>query len=234
MELYERIALARKKAGLSQEQLGEKLGVSRQAVSKWESGQTNPDVAYITEMCRLFSVSADWLLLGEEHADERPPARCPSCGGIVTPLDKFCPACGLSLHSDSPCKYTLLYQPSDFLSSYDDLLKLSRSGYFEPDSCLGQPLNGVEAEAISKEAPVILARGLSPQQVDHILDTIVHESNFLFYPDEAGETPEDLLKHTSLSHRQLKLTTSKPLSFWGAVGAVMVALILTVLLLSFL
>ncbi len=38
MELKDRIALARKQAGLSQEQLGEKLGVSRQAVSKWESG----------------------------------------------------------------------------------------------------------------------------------------------------------------------------------------------------
>ena len=38
MELHERIALARKQAGLSQEQLGEKLGVSRQAISKWESG----------------------------------------------------------------------------------------------------------------------------------------------------------------------------------------------------
>ena len=38
MELKERIALARKQAGLSQEQLGEKLGVSRQAVRKWESG----------------------------------------------------------------------------------------------------------------------------------------------------------------------------------------------------
>ena len=38
MNLGERIALARKQAGLSQEQLGEKLRVSRQAVSKWESG----------------------------------------------------------------------------------------------------------------------------------------------------------------------------------------------------
>ena len=38
MELKERIALARKQAGLSQEQLGEKLGVSQQAVSKWETG----------------------------------------------------------------------------------------------------------------------------------------------------------------------------------------------------
>lgn len=40
MELKERIALARKQAGLSQEQLGKKLGVSRQAVSKWESGES--------------------------------------------------------------------------------------------------------------------------------------------------------------------------------------------------
>ena len=38
MTLGERIAQARKQAGLSQEQLGEKLGVSRQAISKWESG----------------------------------------------------------------------------------------------------------------------------------------------------------------------------------------------------
>ena len=97
MELYERIALARKQAGLSQEQLGEKLGVSRQAVSKWESGQTNPDVAYLAEMCRLFGVSSDWLLLGEESAQERAPARCPGCQAIVTGLDRFCPNCGRSL-----------------------------------------------------------------------------------------------------------------------------------------
>ena len=68
MSLGERIALARKQAGLSQEQLGEKLGVSRQAVSKWESSQTNPDVAYVAQMCRLLGVSSDWLLLGEEAA----------------------------------------------------------------------------------------------------------------------------------------------------------------------
>ena len=66
MELKDRIALARKQAGLSQEQLGEKLGVSRQAVSKWEAGQSNPDLTYVAEMCRLFGVSSDWLLLGEE------------------------------------------------------------------------------------------------------------------------------------------------------------------------
>lgn len=67
MELNERIIQARKQAGLTQEQLGEKLGVSRQAVSKWESGQANPDVSYVMEMCRIFNVSADWLLFGTEQ-----------------------------------------------------------------------------------------------------------------------------------------------------------------------
>lgn len=237
MELYERISLARKKAGLSQEQLGEKLGVSRQAVSKWESGQTNPDVAYITEMCRLFGVSADWLLLGEEHADERPPALCPSCGGIVTPMDKFCPACGFNLHGKSECGYTLLLTPCEWVRPVDELKKLSRTGYFDEDSPLGHPLNTLEAEALADEAPIILGQGLSPHQVDRILEAIAgsYESYFSFYPDETGDTPEELLKHISLSHRQLKLTSDrKPLSFWGMVGAVVVGLILTVLVLSLL
>lgn len=237
MELYERIALSRKKAGLSQEQLGEKLGVSRQAVSKWESGQTNPDVAYVTEMCRLFGVSADWLLLGEEHADERPPAQCPRCGGIVTPMDNFCPACGFGLHSDVGCGYTLLLTPCEWIRPVDELKKLSRTGYFDEDSPLGRPINTLEAEALADEAPIILGRGLSPHEVDRILDSIAgtYESYFFFYPDEAGDTPEDLLRQTSLSHRQLKLTSHrKPLSFWGMVGAVVVGIVLTVLLLSLL
>ena len=48
MELNERIASVRKAAGLTQEQLGELVGVSRQAVSKWESGQAVPDALTIT------------------------------------------------------------------------------------------------------------------------------------------------------------------------------------------
>ena len=51
---------------MSQEQLGEALGVSRQAVSKWESGQTKPDLDTVSKMCELFHLSADYLLLGKE------------------------------------------------------------------------------------------------------------------------------------------------------------------------
>ena len=52
MELKDRIAAVRKAAGLTQEQLGELLGVTRQAVSKWESGQTTPDAATIAALCK--------------------------------------------------------------------------------------------------------------------------------------------------------------------------------------
>ena len=62
MTTGERIAQLRRAAGLSQEQLAEALEVSRQAVSKWETGQALPDIDRIGRLCALFSVSADELL----------------------------------------------------------------------------------------------------------------------------------------------------------------------------
>lgn len=133
MELKDRIALARKQAGLSQEQLGEKLGVSRQAVSKWESGQNNPDVAYLAEMCRLFGVSSDWLLLGQETEEASTPARCPDCQTIVTGLDNFCPNCGCSLKSSPKEQYALVLK--SILSSPEDnsvLYHICDEGVYRP------------------------------------------------------------------------------------------------------
>ena len=64
MEWNDRLAAARKAAGLSQEQLGERLDVTRQAVSKWESGQATPDVLTAARLCEVLQISADYLLLG--------------------------------------------------------------------------------------------------------------------------------------------------------------------------
>lgn len=61
MTLGERIQQLRKAQGLSQEGLGEAIGVSRQAVSKWETGQSLPDTANLLAMAELFGVSADEL-----------------------------------------------------------------------------------------------------------------------------------------------------------------------------
>ena len=60
----------RKKNGWSQEELAEKLNVSRQAVSKWESAQSVPDMSRIIQLSELFGVSTDYLLKDEmEQAD---------------------------------------------------------------------------------------------------------------------------------------------------------------------
>ena len=58
----QKIKTLRKKADLTQEGLAELLGVSAQAVSKWEVGQASPDLALIAPLCRVFGVTADELL----------------------------------------------------------------------------------------------------------------------------------------------------------------------------
>ena len=65
MTLYEKITELRKRKGLSQEEFGSELGVSRQAVSKWEMAQTTPDINKIMAMAEFFGVSTDFLLKEE-------------------------------------------------------------------------------------------------------------------------------------------------------------------------
>ena len=65
MNLSERITEQRRIRGWSQEELAYRLGVSRQAVSKWESSQSTPDLERIIQMSELFGVTTDWLLKGE-------------------------------------------------------------------------------------------------------------------------------------------------------------------------
>ena len=67
MILAEKITLLRKKSGMSQEELADKLGVSRQSISKWESAQSTPDLKRILAMSELFGVSTDILLKDEEE-----------------------------------------------------------------------------------------------------------------------------------------------------------------------
>ena len=62
MILAEKIMSLRKRLGWSQEELANRLGVSRQSVSKWESAAAVPDVGKITQMSDLFGVSTDYLL----------------------------------------------------------------------------------------------------------------------------------------------------------------------------
>lgn len=60
--LSERIYTLRRKMGLSQEQLAEKIGVSRQAISKWEVGQSVPELEKMKALCECFGISMDELV----------------------------------------------------------------------------------------------------------------------------------------------------------------------------
>ena len=70
MILADKIIDLRKKAGWSQEELADKLGVSRQSVSKWEGAQSIPDMNKILQLSELFGVSTDYLLKDSLEAPE--------------------------------------------------------------------------------------------------------------------------------------------------------------------
>ena len=61
MDLGKKILELRKKENLSQEQLAEKMNVTRQTISKWELNQTTPDIKQAKELSRLFKISLDEL-----------------------------------------------------------------------------------------------------------------------------------------------------------------------------
>ena len=72
MKLNEKIFYCRRKAGLSQESLAEVLGVSRQAVSKWETGDAVPEISKLLSLAKTFEVTTDWLLSEEEPEEDNP------------------------------------------------------------------------------------------------------------------------------------------------------------------
>lgn len=72
MTLPERLIKLRKAAGLSQEEVADRLELTRQTVSKWETGQSSPDLDKVLPLCNLYNVTPDELLHdgGSEEADE--------------------------------------------------------------------------------------------------------------------------------------------------------------------
>ena len=70
MILADKIIMLRKKNGWSQEELAEKLNVTRQSVSKWEGAQSVPDLTRILQLAQIFEVSTDYLLKDEMEEEE--------------------------------------------------------------------------------------------------------------------------------------------------------------------
>ncbi len=83
MILAEKLVELRKQAGWSQEELADRLGVTRQSVSKWESAQSVPDLDRILKLARLFGVSTDCLLRDELTLSETELPAADDGGGTV-------------------------------------------------------------------------------------------------------------------------------------------------------
>ena len=66
MDFRDRLFDLRRQAGLSQEELANLLGVTRQAVQKWEAGLSRPDMDNLVSLSNYFKVSLDFLVLGKE------------------------------------------------------------------------------------------------------------------------------------------------------------------------
>lgn len=70
MTLREKLIVLRDKAGITQMSLAHQLGVSRQAVTRWESGDTAPSMDKLKALAKIYDVSLDWLC--SDVADEKP------------------------------------------------------------------------------------------------------------------------------------------------------------------
>ncbi len=75
MDFNNRLYQLRKQKGLSQEELANRLNVSRQTVSKWEVGDSTPDMEKLVALSVLFDVSLDKLVMGKEEAEVQEPSK---------------------------------------------------------------------------------------------------------------------------------------------------------------
>lgn len=73
MKLSDKIVGLRKSKGMSQEELAEKLNISRQAISRWEMGSAMPDATNILQISKLFGVTTDYLLNDDYESDNDLP-----------------------------------------------------------------------------------------------------------------------------------------------------------------
>ena len=87
MSFADKLIQLRKAKGLSQEDLADSLGVSRQAISRWEQGNTFPDLPNLQKIVKVFGVSADYLIC-DDYTDEEPNDNLP-VSETATPQLKF-------------------------------------------------------------------------------------------------------------------------------------------------
>lgn len=151
MNFSDRLKEIRKNAGLSQEQLAEKIGVSRQAVTKWETGKGLPDIENIVIIAEIFKTTLDELI----SANIRERAQAPEEYTSETAYDiektkrfdlKLGCADRIKISSDGGGKLRVILK-SDTLSNVGDLFKIK---FDESSGCLDVNCVKSSEKSISK------------------------------------------------------------------------------------
>ena len=113
--IYEQLRSYRIKKGLSQEKIAELLGVSRQAVTKWEAGQTIPSSDHLIALAKLYEVSLDELVGSPEHMDEeaeKTSKKNPILRANVTRIAIICQVAFLNATIQRPGEFQTLLEQS--------------------------------------------------------------------------------------------------------------------------
>ena len=232
MEWNDRMTQARKAAGLTQEQLGELVGISRQAVSKWEAGQTVPDALTVARLCQALQISADYLLLGQSPSSPANPSPapplpdiCPCCGRPVS--GTLCPVCGYPLPAVPPrgpqyaiCSAGAVDAGPATASALEKYCGLSPEyAKMLAEQCYNHVL--------VSDTRVLLRRNLTDSAAQYLaahLQSVF--SGLVIVLDEWEDDDALLTKRKAMELPPSAHPENNGLGFWGVVGAVIVALLL--------
>ena len=244
MELNERIAFVRRAAGLSQEQLGERLGVTRQAVSKWESGQTVPDAITISRLCQVLNVSADFVLLGKEpeenvQTSQADPLVCPCCGRrSPAATTVICPGCGYDFfprRPDDDKRYAILLTSANLTDDgRDDLVTYAGLSPEKAKQMVDQ------LHTAKTTDPLFLCRGLPISAAVWMASQLRRNLSVRIVADDPAFTNAELCAFPTAVEPPQEAPPpqwaeeAKGLGFGGTVAAVIAGIIGAVVILSFL
>lgn len=227
MELSDRIALVRKAAGLTQEQLGALVGVTRQAVSKWESGQAVPDAVTAAKLCEALHVSADFVLLGKEPDGVQPPTytppdTCPCCGRAVA--GSVCTVCGYQLPEHPPRgpRYALVAEIAGYVNKAEEHAA-------ELEKYCGLSMEYAQAaitQSISLYSSMLIRRDLDDGAARYLASVLDRSYFRLRIVQDDGKETGDALLAKPAAMELPPLPKEDGIGFWGVVGAVIVALII--------
>lgn len=240
MELHERISMIRKAVGMTQEQMGQRIGVSGETIGSWESGQVVPDAQSIGKLCRELNLSADYVLLGKEPEERtegagavpydtesaasdpayQMPDTCPCCGRTVS--GTLCHACGypLPMHPPRGSRYAVVashYGTGKERQRVEELVKYCGFSNEDADAAV-KYLRGYDAS-------VVLRRDL-PDSAAHWITKYLDRTEFqLKIVADLGEPEEELVRKESAMELP-PVDSNGGIGFWGVVGAVIVALLI--------